>query len=195
MLLFQPDAAEVHRKAGTWFADAEIYGWFAANLHRVREPSLRHYVRTGEFKAAGMDWTEVLAAEEENKRERLAAELLSSPVHGSTAERVRAFVERGGAAGRRSSIIGANSVVAAGTERAKGTHPERLKGTHLGLQDSRSGQRRQVCFTPTFDSSWPSLTRETGSSLRSSRRCGNGGSADPPAPRSSAPPGRSDSIR
>ena len=45
MLLFQPSAAEVHQKAGAWFDDEEIYEWFAKNLHRVREPSLRHYVR------------------------------------------------------------------------------------------------------------------------------------------------------
>jgi hypothetical protein len=57
---------------------------------------MRHYVRARELKAAGMDWTEVLAAEAENKRERLAAELLASSGHASTAERVRAFVERGG---------------------------------------------------------------------------------------------------
>jgi hypothetical protein len=44
VLLFQPGAAEVHRQAGTWFDDPEIYAWFAANLHRVREPSLRHYL-------------------------------------------------------------------------------------------------------------------------------------------------------
>ena len=96
VLLFQPDAAEVHRKAGTWFDDEEIYAWFAANLHRVREPSMRHYVRARELKAAGMDWTDVLAAESENPRARLAAELLSSAAHASTAERARAFVERGG---------------------------------------------------------------------------------------------------
>jgi hypothetical protein len=96
VLMFQPGAAEVHRKAGTWFDDPEIYEWFAANLHRVREPSMRHYVRAKELKAAGMDWTEVLAAEAENKRERLAAELLASAEHGSTAEQVRAFIERGG---------------------------------------------------------------------------------------------------
>jgi hypothetical protein len=96
VLLFQPGAAEVHRQAGTWFDDAEIYAWFAANLHRVREPSMRHYVRAKELKAAGMDWTEVLAAEAENKRERLAAELLASAAHGSTAARVKAFVEQGG---------------------------------------------------------------------------------------------------
>ena len=43
-----------------------------------------------------MDWTEVLAAEDENRRARLAAELLASDAYGSTAERARAFVEQGG---------------------------------------------------------------------------------------------------
>src|SRR5437773_6640167 len=96
VLFFQPGSAEVHRKAGTWFDDQEIYDWFAANLHRVREPSLGHYVRAKELKAAGMDWTEVLAAETENSRARRAAELLTSAAYATTAARVRAFVEQGG---------------------------------------------------------------------------------------------------
>ncbi len=56
---------------------------------------MRHYVRAKELKTAGMDWTGVLAAEAENRRARLAAELLASDAHGSTAERVKAFVEQG----------------------------------------------------------------------------------------------------
>ena len=96
VLLFQPSAAEVHAQAGKWFDDREIYEWFAANLHRIKEPSLRHYVRAKELKAAGMDWTDVLAAEHENRRARLAAELLASASYGRTAERVRAFVQQGG---------------------------------------------------------------------------------------------------
>jgi CubicO group peptidase (beta-lactamase class C family) len=96
VLLFRPSAAEVHAQAGKWFDDKEVYQWFAANLHRVLEPSLRHYVRARELKAAGMDWTEVLATEAENHRARLAAELLASTAYGSTAERVKAFVEQGG---------------------------------------------------------------------------------------------------
>jgi hypothetical protein len=96
VLLFQPSASEVHARAGKWFDDEEIYQWFAANLHRVREPSLRHYVRAKELKAAGMDWTAVLAAEDENPRARLAAELLASPAYDSTAARVKAFVEQQG---------------------------------------------------------------------------------------------------
>jgi hypothetical protein len=96
VLLFQPSAAEVHAQAGTWFDDREIYDWFGANLHRVGEPSLRHYVRTRELKAAGMDWTDVLSVAAENRRARLAAELLASDAYGSTEARVKAFVERGG---------------------------------------------------------------------------------------------------
>ena len=96
VLFFEPGAAEVHKKAGSWFDDREIYDWFTANLHRVREPSLRHYVRAKELKAAGMDWTEVLAAEGENPRARLVAELLASAAYGSTTARVKVFVEQGG---------------------------------------------------------------------------------------------------
>jgi hypothetical protein len=52
------------------------------------EPSL--------VKAAGMDWTNVLAAEAENKRERLAARLRASDACRSTAEQVKALAEQGG---------------------------------------------------------------------------------------------------
>lgn len=96
VLFFQPSAAEVHRKAGTWFGDPEIFQWFTANLHRVREPSLRQYVRASELKAAGMDWTAVLADEAENPRARLVAQLLGNSEFSSTAARVQAFVEQGG---------------------------------------------------------------------------------------------------
>jgi hypothetical protein len=96
VLFFEPSAAEVHAQAGKWFDNAEIYDWFAANLHRVREPSMRNYVRARELKAAGMDWTDVLAVHDENKRARLAAEILSSNVYDSTAARVKAFVDQGG---------------------------------------------------------------------------------------------------
>jgi hypothetical protein len=96
VLVFQPSAAEVHRHAGLWFHDAEIYDWFGSNLHRIREPSFRHYVRARELKAAGMDWTEILATAADNKRARLAAEILASASYPATSDRVRAFVEKGG---------------------------------------------------------------------------------------------------
>jgi hypothetical protein len=42
-----------------------------------------------------MDWTEILTAEVDNPRARLAAELLASAAYGSTAARVKAFMEEG----------------------------------------------------------------------------------------------------
>ena len=96
VLMFQPSAAEVHRQASQWFDDPEIYAWIGVNLHRMREPSFRHYVRARELKAAGMDWTEVLAEGAENQRARLAAEILASSAYHSTGEMVRAFVRGGG---------------------------------------------------------------------------------------------------
>jgi hypothetical protein len=93
---FQPSAAEVHRKAGTWFDDREIYKWSGKDLHRVREPSLRYYVRARELKAARMDWTDVLAVGEGNRRADLAARLLESDAYGSNAERVDTFLRQGG---------------------------------------------------------------------------------------------------
>ena len=96
VVFFEPSAEEVQRQAGTWFDDAEIYPWFAANLHRVRAPSLRHYVRARELKAAGMDWTDILAEGDDNRRARLAAELLASNAYGSIEARAAAFVAQGG---------------------------------------------------------------------------------------------------
>jgi hypothetical protein len=44
------------------------------NLHRVREPSMRHYVNARQLKVAGMDWTHVVTAQDENPLAKFAAE-------------------------------------------------------------------------------------------------------------------------
>ena len=117
VLHFEPAALEVHKEAGRWFDDEEIYRWFGENLHRVREPSLRHYVRARELKAAGMDWTAVLAAEDQNRRARLAAELLESNAYANTAARVQAFVEQGG--GCRATFFNYRRRLGAGNGRGR----------------------------------------------------------------------------
>jgi hypothetical protein len=99
VIMFEPSAAEVRRKSGTWFDDREIYEWFGANLHRVHEPSMRQYVRASELKAAGMDWTDVLAVPAENRWQRLVAELLASDACSGTADRAEAFKQKGGGCG------------------------------------------------------------------------------------------------
>jgi hypothetical protein len=96
VVVFEPSTAEVHVQAGKWFDDKEIYDWFGANLHRVRTPSLRHYVRGKELKAAGMDWTEILAEGDDNRRARLVRELLDSSEYTTMEARAVAFISRGG---------------------------------------------------------------------------------------------------
>ena len=65
-------------------------------MHRIREPSFRHYVRARELKAAGMDWREVLADDADNWCAKLAAEILASPAYQTTMDKVRAFQQRRG---------------------------------------------------------------------------------------------------
>lgn len=96
VLFFQPNAAEVHRKAAGCCDDDTIYRWFGDNLHRIHQPSLRHYVRAKELKAAGMDWTNALADDNENPRARLAAQLLADTAYPTSKSRVDAFVRHGG---------------------------------------------------------------------------------------------------
>lgn len=96
VLVFQPSAAEIHRRAGSWFKDAEIYRWFADNHQRIHGLSLRHYLRAQELKAARLDWTDVLRMQTENPRERIAAEVMADALHQTTAARVDAFEKLGG---------------------------------------------------------------------------------------------------
>jgi hypothetical protein len=96
VLVFEPAASEVHRKAGEWFSDQEIYDWFGQNIHRMTEPSFRHYVRARELKSAGMDWKDVLAAHPQNKRSRMVAEIMGNTSYHTMKERAAAFVQMGG---------------------------------------------------------------------------------------------------
>jgi hypothetical protein len=82
-----------------------------------------------------------------------------------------------------------------GNERVKVTHPERVKVTHLEIQNGRSGQKRQTCFTPTCDPSLFSSTPGSDNSHHSSQRCANDASGGLKAPQSCAHPGRSDPTR
>ena len=96
VLVFRPTAAEVHAKASEWFKDEEILNWFAKNLHRIPEPSLRLYLRAAELRRAGMDWTKCLPLTPENLRKRLVMELKSDSSHLTEESRVRLFVAQGG---------------------------------------------------------------------------------------------------
>jgi hypothetical protein len=96
VLLFAPTAAEVHRKTGEWFAEAEVLRWFEEHLHLVREPSMRLYLRAAELKRAGMPWREILPLSPPNPRERLVAELVADENFATQEARAREFHVRGG---------------------------------------------------------------------------------------------------
>jgi hypothetical protein len=65
-----------------------------------------------------MDWTAVLAEEVENRRARLATEILASPAYDSTAARVQAFIQQGG--GCRATFFNYRRRLGNGTERESG---------------------------------------------------------------------------
>jgi hypothetical protein len=96
VLLFEPTAEEVHRQAGGWFDDPELYRWFGAHLHLIAEPSLRHYVRALELKRAGLDWTQGLPLAGRSEKTRLVMRLKADPGYRSEEARARAFVALGG---------------------------------------------------------------------------------------------------
>jgi hypothetical protein len=96
VLVFRPTATEVHGKAAEWFQDTDILAWFAANLHRIPERSLRLYLRAAELRRAGMDWTECLPLTPENLRKRIVMELKADTSFATEESRVREFVRRGG---------------------------------------------------------------------------------------------------
>jgi len=96
VLLFEPTAGEVHRQAGQWFDDAEIYRWFGEHLHLIAEPSLRHYVRAAELKKAGLDWAQALPLAGLSPAARLVIRLRADPSYPTEEARARAFVALGG---------------------------------------------------------------------------------------------------
>jgi len=96
VLLFQPTSLEVHRKAGEWFKDEEIYRWIGERLHQIAEPSMRIYYRARELKAAGLDWKRVIPESIDNQRTRLVIELLADENFPTQEARARAFIAKDG---------------------------------------------------------------------------------------------------
>lgn len=96
VLLFQPTAFEVHRKAREWFQDEEIYHWIGERLAQIMEPSMRLYYRARELKQSGLDWKRIIPESIENQRARLVQELLTDDSFATQEERAKSFISRGG---------------------------------------------------------------------------------------------------
>lgn len=95
-LVFHPSAEEVHQETAKWFTDKEVLDWFGAHLHLVAKPSMRHYVRAAELRAAGLDWLRVVMSDIASETTLLVARLKADASYVSEEERVAEFVARGG---------------------------------------------------------------------------------------------------
>jgi hypothetical protein len=96
LVIFEPSSLEVHRRTADWFWDREIFDFIGERLHLISEPSMRHYVAAWELKQAGIDWRSLVLSRCLSGKALLVAQLKASPDYASEAERVRAFVARGG---------------------------------------------------------------------------------------------------
>src|SRR4051812_46430454 len=95
-LAFEPTPLEVHRKVASWFWDNDIYNFIGERLGLVALPTMREYLRAWELKRAGLPWRDLLLAGLLSGSELLAAQIKADPSFASEADRVRAFIERGG---------------------------------------------------------------------------------------------------
>ena len=96
LVIFEPSSLEVHQRTADWFWDPEIFDFIGERLHLISEPSMRHYVAAWELKQAGIDWRSLILNRCLSGKALLVAQLKASPDYASEAERVRAFIARGG---------------------------------------------------------------------------------------------------
>lgn len=94
---FEPDAREVHRRAGSWFEDDEIYGFIGERVHLLNgRLTLRDYLKAAEDKAGGLDWRRMLLDDKGVTDEALVfARLIETPF-ATEEERVRQFIMQTG---------------------------------------------------------------------------------------------------
>jgi hypothetical protein len=94
-LLFEPTALEVHRRAGTWFWDQQIYDYVGDHLHLMAQHSLRTYVLAWELRKAGLDWRRSVLSRCLSGTALEVARLKADSSYADEAARVQAFVASG----------------------------------------------------------------------------------------------------
>lgn len=96
VIVFEPDAAEVHGQVAKWFGDQEIFAWFEQHLHLIHRPSMRHYVRAAELKKAGLNWMQAILSDALSEKTVLVAQIKADTRYGSERDRIDAFRKSGG---------------------------------------------------------------------------------------------------
>ena len=95
VVIFEPSALEIHRHAGRWFWDQEIFDLVGAHLHLIRNHSLRVYVHAWELKCAGLDWKRPILSRCLAGPALLVAKLKADPSYELEEDRAQAFVAAG----------------------------------------------------------------------------------------------------
>lgn len=89
---FKPSAETLHAEAGKWFRDPKIYDFIGRHLHSIVHPSLRHYAKAQELKAAEHDWRDyLLATWGLEEKERLVFALSADRKFRTENDRAREF--------------------------------------------------------------------------------------------------------
>jgi hypothetical protein len=97
-VFFDPDAAEIHRQAGRWFQEPEVYAYIGDHLDTIGRHSLRSYVIAADLKRLGLDWKAALMESwtsdpaHGSPAERLVKQLLADTSYKTDAERIKAFM-------------------------------------------------------------------------------------------------------
>lgn len=94
ILHFDPSKAELHRRVGEWFDDADVYAFVGGILPSVSELSMRHYCKGSQLRRAGLsDWrSNLLQMVLSDSRMACVVALQHEPVLASEQERVERFV-------------------------------------------------------------------------------------------------------
>ena len=96
IVVFEPNAEEVHSQVSQWFGDQEILNWFERHLHLIHRPSMRHYVRAAELKDAGLNWMNAILSDALSEKTLLVARIKSDSQYQTERERIDAFQRNGG---------------------------------------------------------------------------------------------------
>lgn len=90
---FEPNAREVHRRAGSWIEDEEIYDFIGERLGLLNgRLTLRDYMKAADDKAGGLDWRRMLLDDKGVTDEEFVFARLAAMPFATEEERVREFV-------------------------------------------------------------------------------------------------------
>lgn len=106
IIWFNPSPAEIHKYVGSWFfkhskdveADREVYNFCGERIHLTPSPSCRYYYHGRKWKAAGLDWQQMVndLMKPSDSKATLIKELLADKQYKTDKQRIEAWKEKTG---------------------------------------------------------------------------------------------------